>query len=391
MNNFSTYQIRKGDTLLSVAIALGYSVEEMLAFHNAHCEPCDSIEDSFSPDLKEVIIPVKKSRYTFFEQAEPEEKQVLQKRIPENSPYLYLKENPNAIHYGVEIHIDKSGTINTIKYEMSMKLLRSNEKYHLFEIDKTAAIYINDVEADSVAEEIAVITAGVLYPLQLVISASGELVELKNFSEIIGRWTSTQLKLREQYTGEWIGKYIELTNRTLADQGLLLNSLRNDYVLRSYFNGIYGVYTADFSLHKESSFPFGLDAGEIAFSVTHYMEKHLDEYHLKRITSVAEVIDLRSGNDIENGFQFSSNGAVDVADKLSGSYTVQYFLDPANNFIRTLLAEYSLDLDQAPKITVMISDLESGEEQNQQLSASIEEQSAEKQKSFWIRVKQLLD
>lgn len=391
MDNFSTYQIRKGDTLLSVAIALGYSVQEIIQFHNAHCEPSDSIEDSFSADLKEIIIPVKRSKYTFFGQVEAEEKPLLQALSSESSQYLYLKENPNAIHYGVEIHIDKAGAINTIKYEMSMKLLRSNEKYHLFEMDKTSATYINDVEVDSVAEEIAVVTAGVLYPLQLVINASGELVELKNFSDITERWTSTQSKLRKQYAGEWIEKYIELTNRTLADQGLLLNSLRNDYALRSYFNGIYGVYPANFSLHKESSFPFGLEAGEIAFSVTHRMEKHLDEYQLKRITSVAAVTDLRSCNDIKNGFQFPSNGVVDVADKLSGGYTVQYFLDPGNNFIRTLLAEYSLDLDQAPKITVMISDLEAEGEQKQQLSADMEKQGAEKQKSFWTRVKQIMD
>lgn len=389
MNNFSTYQIRKGDTLLSVAIALGYSVEEMVAFHNAHCEPCDSIEDSFFPDLKEVIIPVKKSRYTFFEQAEPEEKQVLQKRIPENSPYLYLKTHIDAVNYGVYITIDKEGGLNTIKYELSVKWLKSNEKFHLFEIEKTSKTYINDVEPDSIADEIAMITAEVLYPLQVVTNLSGELVALKNFKEIASRWERTQEKLREQYTGEWIEKYIQLNNNTLRDERLVFSSLKSDYALRAYFNGIYGVYTKGFELHKESSFPFNLDAGEIAFSLKHKMEKHPDEYNLIKISSFGEVTDPRNGIDIENGSYFPSGQG--PSDKLSGSYTAQYFLNPANHFIETLFVEYGLDLEAVPKIRVMMLDLGLPGERSAQLLSTIEGVEDKKQKSFWTRVKQILD
>ena len=57
-----TYKIRKGDTLQSVADALGIDAQELRRYHNIYCELPDLIEADFKSHLKLLILAPEKDK-----------------------------------------------------------------------------------------------------------------------------------------------------------------------------------------------------------------------------------------------------------------------------------------------------------------------------------------
>jgi hypothetical protein len=346
------YSLEKGDTFESVAEKLGIEWQTLRAYHNIHCvSDADVINANFPSHLKFLLLKPIKLRANEEAVEEPLKKAKFNKgyRIPFNHVTIKNK-------YGVMYTIENGEQIDTIKYEASVNWITTDKNgYSLFEIDRLSKIYINEIEADSVADELAEKTSSVLYPLQVVVDQEGEWIDVHNYEEINERWEIKRNEILEDYPGEQTIKYLDLFENNLESSQTLSLVLANDWFIRSFFNGIHTEYTPKLAFKGYTYFPFITKSDDLIFDIEQKVDEYLDENDLINIDLKGALDDNRTETDIENELNLQSSTFTEQ--KVSGNYRAKYFLDPNNYSIQTLFIECSIIVDVPQKYTVIVSNL----------------------------------
>lgn len=94
------------------------------------------------------------------------------------------------------------------------------------------------------------------------------------------------------------------------------------------------------------------------FNVTQNVSSSLDKYNLIHVTQEGKLVDSRSKTDFENNvlIPYDNSGESDP-EKLNGTYTSYYFLDPNNYMVEGLFLECKIQLDVPQTITIEISNI----------------------------------
>lgn len=169
MLKYHIHPIQKGDTLQNVSKQYGISAEELRNYHNRYCELPDLLNREIEHQ-KELIIQKKQNEGEKSEEPkEPEKKKV---RFAPNNKLVYFPINSHY-KYGVMINIENGEEKNELKYETSVKWVQKYGDYHIFEIDRISKIYINEEEANDIADLLAYETSKVLFPIHLMVDENG--------------------------------------------------------------------------------------------------------------------------------------------------------------------------------------------------------------------------
>lgn len=332
-----TYKIQKGDTLKSVALKLGMEDFEMRRYHNIYCPLPDLIEADFKSHLEFVILVPEKAA------AEIEDKE-------EKKPEKVILGNDYRLPFSPE-RMDKSYRVkytSKIGDEMDIIELRVNvkwiavdvNKYHLFEINRASHININGKLPDTMMSGLAVKTAEVLYPLKIVVDEFGKWIDIYNYTEIDSRWGRIKNEILDYYEGEVVEGYIEQTEYVLENSERLLESLRSDYFLRTFFNGIHVEYTSDYGFQNDLLFPLEKET-ESVFRVQHKMTPNLDDEGFIKIEQKANYID--------SGFGFLYGYT-----PLKVNYNAVYFLNSDTYTIEKVNLECNIENDKPIKTIIAI-------------------------------------
>ncbi|CAD0009508.1 LysM peptidoglycan-binding domain-containing protein [Flavobacterium chungangense] len=332
-----TYKVKKGDTLESVSLELGIAASELRRYHNMYCEIPDLIEADFKRHLEFLILAPEKSEASKNDIIDEKPREV---SLGKNYRLPFTPEQVDQ-SYKVKYTYESEAGIDVTEMQINVKWIAADKnKFHLFEINRGSDIYINGKIPDTMIDGLAAKTAEVLYPLKIVVDEFGKWVDIYNHAEIEGRWGKIKSEILDYYEGEVVEKYIEHVERTLESSERVLRSLRSDYFLRAFFNGIHVGYTADYEFEKDLSFPLQKET-ESVFRVQHKMAPNLDDAGYIRIE--------QKGNYTDSGFGFLYGHA-----HLKVNYNAVYFLNSDAYTIEKMNLECNIDKVEAIRTTIEI-------------------------------------
>lgn len=312
-----------------------------------------------------------------------EQEKSMERKVDFSYNYRLMKKiNPATLFYGVMIAFLKGEKTNTLKYEISMKLFERDNVCHLVEINRVSDIWINDRELDMMAYELAVLSSSVLYPLLIAVNTKGEISRIQNYPEIKKRWELKKQVVRENYTGNYLEKYLHLNDKAFQSQDTLLNCLKNDWFLSTFFNPLYCSYTPQLSFLNRVNFPFIFDGKPVAYEIEQKIQEQISPQGYLTIDMKGKIADERSKTDLQNGLNFpyyTSGG------KANGNYFARYHMDAGYHTIDSYIAECSLNLNIKRKVSVVVSRLR---KENEHTSGWIPEPE-EKKEGFWTKLKDI--
>jgi hypothetical protein len=348
-----TYSIKSGDTLISVAKKLDIDPQTIRNYHNIHCELDELIERDLPYNLKTLLLSP-------YDKAKAIEKDLRHKvRFGVNKKLLF-KPSTKKINYGVMFTMAAGDEESSLKYEVSVRCVdKEPQEYHLLEIDRISKVYINDEEANAIADEMAEKISSILYPLVVVVNKEGKWEDIYNYWDIAERWKKKKQDILDEYEGESTHEYLATCEHSLESRGNLKNTLNGDLFLNAFFSGIYVNYTEQLAFENTIEFPVLTDNTKVAYTVTQKIEQYLDEYSLINIEQKGTISDERCKIDFEskNTTPFYSV-LYENLEKATGNFRSMYFLKANNyNTIESLQVDCDINLDVPQKVSVVISEL----------------------------------
>jgi hypothetical protein len=334
------YKVKKSDTLAGVSERLGMDEDVWITYHNKISPVSRWIwRDSFPVNTEEIYLPPE-----LWEKADELNSALNNEEIWEKKTYRKIKFgfDTTPLHYSVALTLTNDETVNTIKYEISVRQIAQKNNHHYIEINKEPKIYINNEEPDLMFDVSAVKAASALYPLVLVVTPKAGIVSIDNMPDIQKRWENIKQEIRKYYSSETLEQYLHLNNEAMQSEEILRKSLRNDWFLHAYFNNIYQDYGRAHSIANRIVTPFILDAACVEYSVQQTINPTGEEDNFIKIEMNGE----HSLNNLETQYK--------PENKQAGTYYAEYFID-AQHHIDTVRLDCSIELITGNKKISLIS------------------------------------
>lgn len=342
MENFNKHTIQKDETLKSIAALYDFAEEDLKMFHNNKCTVQDIILINLKQQ-KELFIPrtavVDKSKLVSFQSGNQLQFQ------PENSFY----------QYGVIITIENGDRKNEIKYETSVRWLKTDNGLHFFEIDRTSKIFINEEEVNDIADLLAYKTSKVIYPLEITVDQNGKFNSVENLSSFKERWEAIKEEIYKEFEGEVVEEYLVKIEEKIEEPEIISHLIKNDFFIRTLFFGVYQKFGLKFQLSGEESFPITDNPIEPNFKIQLEIDPLKDDYDLINIEGNGTLYDERSVHDFVNSSPFSFVLEDDPIINSDGNFRLKYFMNGKTVLPESIYLECDMMLAEKKKITVVIA------------------------------------
>lgn len=342
MQKFNKHIVQKSDTLKSVAVLYGLSTEDLKFFHNNHCKVQDMILIEITRQI-ELFIPrtsvTDKSRLVNFSKGNR----------------LVFQPEKSFSKYGVVINIENGDRKNELKYETSVHWLKTENRLHFFEIDRTSNLYLNEEEVNEIADLLAYKTSKVLYPIQVSVDESGKFNDIENTAVFKERWVKVKEEVYKEYDGETVDEYCLKIEKVLSEPDTLSLLLKNDYFIRTLFFGIYQSFGQNFKIEGVESFPIVNNAVEPNYQIEFEVDPLKDEYNLINIEGHGALHDERSIYDFTNKAPFSLIIEDNPKMNNEGNCRIVHYLNGETLLPESVYLECSIMLQEEKKITVSIA------------------------------------
>jgi len=377
--DYLTYKIKKGDTLLSVAQDLGIEASFLRSHHNRFCISVkDVIEADFPYHLEYVILAPKKIELT------DDEKEKDRQKVVHNNGSIILSLDNSQIdsYYSVVYTIENGDKRNTIKQQFNINWkAKSENNFYFFEVNRIESTYINDTIATTMVEEIAQKASSVLYPLMVVVDETGKWVYINNFNQIEERWNETKEQIRKYYKGDQVEKYFSIYDRNLENSDALYFSLSKDWFLNAFFNGIHIQFPSSLSIQREIDFPLMAKSENLNYKVNQKVDDYLDIDNFLVIDINGKLDDERHKTDFERELNLPVKEYSE--EKVVGNYRAKYFLNPISHMPEVIFISCSLELDIPQKYSVTISNLNDKKEMRATPEPQLFIEEVKTQKKWW--------
>lgn len=162
----------------------------------------------------------------------------------------------------------------TLQYEMKVSLLGGSTSTDFgYEID-CQNLLIDNVEPNTVFEQLAHDCGQIIFPLRFSIDKSGTIKHLYEYTKVLERWHELKERLLNYYEGDMAVNYILRMDRNLHHIETLKQLLRNQLFFYFYFSPLpsYPLSYNDFLLWKTA--PFMDFEGEIKMVTTTHVEEN---------------------------------------------------------------------------------------------------------------------
>lgn len=342
MQKFNKHIVQKNETLKSIAALYGLDADSLKLFHNNLC----SVKDMVLIDLtgqQELFLPrtavADPGRLVKFGRGNRLAFQ------PHNSFYKY----------GVIITIEIGDSRNELKYETTVRWIKSENNLHFFEVDRVSLLYLNEEEVNEIADTLAYKTSKVLYPLQVSIDEQGKLNAVENLSVFKERWPEVKDEVYKEFEGEVVDQYCSQIERILDESDALDFYLKNDYFIRTLFLGVYQSFGNDYQIEKPESFPVVNNPIEPNYSVRLEVDPLKNEYNLVNIEGEGKLNDERTVFDFMSRSPFPQIIEDDPVMNDQGNFRIQYYLNGDTLLPESLYLECSMMLEKEKKVSVVIA------------------------------------
>lgn len=377
--DYLTYKIKKGDTLLSVAQDLGIEPSFLRSHHNRFCISVkDLIEADFPYHLEYVILAPEKIELT------DDEKEKDRKKVVNNNGSIILSLDSAQINnsYSVVYTIENGDKVHTVKQQFNIKWkAKSENNFYFFEVNRIESTYVNDIITNTMVEEIAQKASYALYPILVVVDETGKWVYINNFSQIEERWQEAKKEIRKYYKGDQVEKYFSIYDRNLEDADTLYFSLSKDWFLNAFFNGIHIQYPSSLSIEREIDFPLMAKSENLNYKVNQKIDDYLDIDNFVIIDIDGKLDDERHKTDFERELNLPVKEYSE--EKVAGNYRTKYFLNPLNHMPEAIFVSCSLELDIPQKYSVTISNLNDKKEMSATPEIQLFVEEVKPKKKWW--------
>lgn len=342
MQKFNKHIVQKNETLKSVASLYDLSADALKLFHNNNCSAKDMILIELTGQ-KELFLP---------RTAVTDKKRLV--NFGRGNSIVFQPENSFS-KYGVVITIENGSRKNELKYETSVRWLKTENRLHYFEIDRISNLYINEEEVNEIADLLAYKTSKVLYPLQISVDEYGEFYTIENLSVFQERWSAVKEEVYKEFDGETVDEYCKKIEKIIGEPENLIFYLRNDYFLRTLFFGIYQKFDQNYQTKLTETFPVVDNAIEPNYDITVEIDPLKDEYDLVNIEGEGKLYDERTVYDFMNGAPFSLIIENQPVMNDEGNLRIVYYLNGKTLLPESVYLECSIKLREEKKIAVAIA------------------------------------
>jgi hypothetical protein len=239
--------ILSGETLESIAEEIHLENPEYLKeFHNTYCAREDFIYEALIPG-KKLLIPDSGKIRAYNSRNDASFKQPkLNPEIPfhpENFSRIFSVVNKETEDNGLE---EKS---NTLTYTVSLKWLRKEENYHLFQIFKNNFSEGNgSMMADLAAESIRS-----LNPVEVKTDLKGDIVQVSLPEETLKNFGKIKERLIDLFPDEYAKIYLDEFESAVLDQRLFNSRMKEDIFIKTYFAAFRNRFENGKSFLKQSA------------------------------------------------------------------------------------------------------------------------------------------
>jgi hypothetical protein len=340
---YTVYTLKENDTLKSIAAELNKTPQEVADFHNIFANASNAIGVLFPKDLKELYLPIS---------INVKELDHLPKVKFDNNVYLLMKPKKDRLVYQIDTKITTKEKVYSLYYQMAIQCVKAEEMNFVFEINKFERD--KDEKLDTIFYGLMEKLDQVFYPLQLLVSMEGNLLEIKNHPQILENWTVLKPKVFDEYQGKVVENYVAYFEKNITDKKKFESLLFRDLFLNTYFNSLYGNYTSKYCFEKQYSFPLISKNKNVAYFVQQKIDPYLTEDNKIDISISGISNDKRTQLDFEYNLKdpfFLISGTNNIVE---GTIEAKYTLNPENNIIEKAYLVSDLMLEDYKKIAVSL-------------------------------------
>ena len=330
-----TYKLNIGDTIDSISKKFSLDSKDIISYHNTYCNLKNIILYDIPSNVKEITLPPLGVEVKDGKIVDLDKKQKVIIPSPEQDSINIKKLNHT---YGVIIKresIEKN--VLQLHYEIHIKYLNTiQQKYYEIELDRKQ-VYINNKAPDLVAEELSDQLGNVLYPVRVLITKKGDIIDVTNAKEINRRWKNKREKIARYYQSSLVAKLLVKMDKAYASKDSILTALQNNIFLNIYFLYLHKP-NSNFKKNykkKMSTSPFG---EKHSYKITNDLEPFLtDTKKIKyRITGAIEDTTIQSKLD----FIFKLESSNSIVFMIEGTI----YTEKENKKEKVILQAYNLDI-----------------------------------------------
>ncbi|GAA4180167.1 hypothetical protein [Sphingobacterium ginsenosidimutans] len=158
--------------------------------------------------------------------------------------------------YGMLLNFGPESKQTELKYTCSLTRLSNDaEGNFVFELNRTSAVYIDEILPDLIADKLAFEVGKVFYPLHLMVDPSGELRGIANTNQIQSRWPGVKDALRSYFQGDFFEEYLQKMEKLMLHEHNIFSAInRTDWFIRVFFQPFYKLYPAQ-NIARRQFFP----------------------------------------------------------------------------------------------------------------------------------------
>lgn len=342
MTHYNKHVVQSNETLKSVAALYGLDADSLKLFHNNLCPVKDMI-----------LIDLTGQQELFIPRAAATDPGRLVKFGRGNS--LIFQPRNSFYRYGVTITMETGDHRNELKYEATVRWVKSENNLHFFEIDRVSLLYLNEEEVNEIADTLAYKTSKVLYPLQISTDEQGKLNAVENLSVFKKRWPEVKEEVYKEFEGEVVDQYCRQIERILNEPDVLDFYLKNDYFIRTLFLGVYQSFGDSYQIGKTESFPVISNPIEPNYNIRLEVDPLKNEYNLVNIEGEGKLNDERTVFDFMSRSPFPQMIGDDPVMNDQGNFRIQYYLNGDTLLPESLYLECSIMLKEEKKVSVVIA------------------------------------
>lgn len=280
---------------------------------------------------------------------------------------LQLKPPHLSRNYGVLYTYVKGKAENTLRYNVTVSYVKTLGDRRIFRIEREEPVYVNDLEPDLVADELAYACGKVYYPLLLEVDFSGKYHAVHNHAEVLGRWNTQKAAVLDYFKGEIAAKYVSLMDEAIATPELLTAIFSRELFCSTFFSSLYRSYTAAFEIEEMVAFPIAGSAAPLNFKTRQKVNPELNAAGKIELIHSGEMADERSMRDINEEYDFAISKYCHPDEQpAEGNYTNIIRLDAETGAVFSIVADWTLVADPVQRTEVKIFELLEKEEEVKQ-------------------------
>jgi len=345
MQKYNLHTVQKDETLKSIASLYGLDKDALKHFHNNHCAVKDMI-----------LININGQKELFIPRTAVADKNHLVQFGRGNS--LTLLPIPSVRKYSVVITIEKGESKSELKYETSVRWLKTEKGHHFFEIDRISKLYLNEEEVNEIADLLAYRTSKVLYPLQISTDEYGKFETVENAEVFSKRWPAVKEELYKELEGETVDEYCGKIEKVISQSESVNLYLKNDYFIRTLFFGIYQSFGKEYRTEMTETFPVVDNAIEPRYKIVLETDPLKGETGLITIEGSGKLYEERDIDDFIRRSPFSLIIEDEPIMNEEGTFRLISYLKGETSLPESLYLECSIMLQEEKKISVSVSGID---------------------------------